>query len=639
MKKLKILLVLMLCCFAVTVLLGCGSDFEVVVNDGEATIIGLKTEGLEEIIIPETYNGVPVTKIGDSAFEKNNDIKSISLPHTLTEIGDQAFRNCNSLTSIDLSFVKSIGKQAFYMCGNLQTVILNEELESVGEKAFYNSNKITDINIPQNLLSVGAEAFAFSAPSKTNIDPKGENLIVELLPGEKKLFSIVPDYVGRYSFDFTQAPYEVELYAKYEQQELSVVEKENGKYVLEIFRTGLYDLEVSFTDQTKTASFDAVVRCEYLMCGDRYDFELKYENEFDILFRPSRSDESSIYQISTNIESSCIVLDGFDNVLYSNELNHYLSFDDEQLDEVYVLRFNVSVTEITDVSVQISTVKSIDEGDRRIEENNDLVLFRFVPDKTGIYMISSVGDLRCFDSNMQILSGWYESGEDGYGLEKDKVYYLQFGQNNADVSIKYDDKHVAWYIDGKINSGSQYNLTRGTSVSISKWVNGVFVNEFKVKPHEHERLDLNILSGNTLVSPSDSYVGAEYEVSEIDSEKDCLVVKIYPDLSKVVENISAWQEGDEVLVELEVLDPNLTGIVIKCVTADGNMMNYYATGVGNYFGEKLNLNIRFDEPITSIHHIRHDGKSNIKIYLDVLEYEKNEMRIGVKEGLCVYDPI
>jgi hypothetical protein len=53
-----------------------------------------------DIIIPATYEGLPVTKIGDSAFYNCKELTSISIPDSVTSIGDDAFEGCTSLKTV-----------------------------------------------------------------------------------------------------------------------------------------------------------------------------------------------------------------------------------------------------------------------------------------------------------------------------------------------------------------------------------------------------------------------------------------------------------------------------------------------------------------------------------------------------------
>ncbi len=92
--------------------------------------IGICTD--TEIIIPETFNGKLVTRIGDSAFLRCNFLKSIVIPDSVTSIGKEAFYSCRSLTSIIIpDSVTSIGDGAFYSCDSLTSMVIPDSVTSI----------------------------------------------------------------------------------------------------------------------------------------------------------------------------------------------------------------------------------------------------------------------------------------------------------------------------------------------------------------------------------------------------------------------------------------------------------------------------------------------------------------------------
>lgn len=73
--------------------------------------------------IPETYNGLPVTGIGKSAFAYNTAITGVTMGNNVKTIDGWAFFNCKNLKSVTLSDdLVSVGRFAFYACDKLSGV-------------------------------------------------------------------------------------------------------------------------------------------------------------------------------------------------------------------------------------------------------------------------------------------------------------------------------------------------------------------------------------------------------------------------------------------------------------------------------------------------------------------------------------
>lgn len=146
-----------------------------------------------------------VEKIGKNAFEYTQDLKSITIPKSVTFIGDYAFCGCyfikaNFINNSGLensenwgativdeetdegllikdhtvigcrswatkvtipNNVKKIDKMAFSECGGLTSITIPNSVTEIGEYAFYNikSLKTVTINERENILSIGDYAF------------------------------------------------------------------------------------------------------------------------------------------------------------------------------------------------------------------------------------------------------------------------------------------------------------------------------------------------------------------------------------------------------------------------------------------------------------------------------------------------
>ncbi|MDN5300932.1 MAG: hypothetical protein PWQ60_446 [Thermoanaerobacteraceae bacterium] len=74
-------------------------NFTYTIENGEITITGCENPG-SEVVIPESINGYPVTKIGFSAFGYQSSITKVTIPASITYIDYYAFYECSSLTEI-----------------------------------------------------------------------------------------------------------------------------------------------------------------------------------------------------------------------------------------------------------------------------------------------------------------------------------------------------------------------------------------------------------------------------------------------------------------------------------------------------------------------------------------------------------
>jgi len=92
------------------------SDFEIM-REGNGIIITGYLGSKTEIRIPPTIQNLPVTGIGEGAFEGHASLTSVTIPNGVTSIGDCAFYLCGGLTSVIIpDSVTNIGFLAFNSC-------------------------------------------------------------------------------------------------------------------------------------------------------------------------------------------------------------------------------------------------------------------------------------------------------------------------------------------------------------------------------------------------------------------------------------------------------------------------------------------------------------------------------------------
>lgn len=112
----------------------------------------------------EISNGV--TRIPNIMFEGCKELKSITIPGTVTSIGSDSFAS-TGLTSVTLpASVKLIDKRAFNSCKSLTEINLNEGLETIGPEAFDYCSALTAISVPSTVKKIGTRAFACTTSVK-----------------------------------------------------------------------------------------------------------------------------------------------------------------------------------------------------------------------------------------------------------------------------------------------------------------------------------------------------------------------------------------------------------------------------------------------------------------------------------------
>ena len=110
---------------------------------------------VKTVTLPST-----LTEIGYSAFYGCSNLTKIIIPENVTKIGDKAFSACSSLKSVTIKGnLKEIGKEAFKKCA-LHTIELPSSLETIGDNAFEDSD-IEKIDIPKSVTSIGRYTFRY----------------------------------------------------------------------------------------------------------------------------------------------------------------------------------------------------------------------------------------------------------------------------------------------------------------------------------------------------------------------------------------------------------------------------------------------------------------------------------------------
>ena len=219
MKKIIAVISLVLCiCLALS---GCGitsliSDGDVNikydVENGEATVKTVPNKStVTKIVIPDEYEGVPVTKIADFSATNLEYVTEITIGKNVKEIGVWALENNQHVTAFEVDEaneyfcdvdgvlytkdmktllfyplakdlteaqddkgnkfkvstysipegVETIRTKAFYKCFSLTKVEIPSTVKRIEEKAFFRCERMEDLVLPDALEFIGKDAFSY----------------------------------------------------------------------------------------------------------------------------------------------------------------------------------------------------------------------------------------------------------------------------------------------------------------------------------------------------------------------------------------------------------------------------------------------------------------------------------------------
>ncbi len=135
-----------------------GLEYEKIDGKEEYRVTGDGDFSGDILIVPATYQGLPVTEIGDFALGYTQAEK-IVLPESIRIIGYQAFSHASARKIVLPKYLETLGDSAFSSCYSLEKIVLPEGLKSIGDRTFYLCMSLRKIVIPDSVLEIGYQAF------------------------------------------------------------------------------------------------------------------------------------------------------------------------------------------------------------------------------------------------------------------------------------------------------------------------------------------------------------------------------------------------------------------------------------------------------------------------------------------------
>ena len=195
-----------------SILSGTDASIEYKIENGEATVVSVPNKStVKKIVIPDEYEGVPVTKIADFSATNLEYVTDFSIGKNVKEIGVWALENNQHITAYNVDDaneylcdvdgviytkdmktllfyplakdlvdetnddgnvikvsqyiipdgVETIRTKAFYKCYSLTNIQIPDSVKRIEEKAFFRCDKINELKLPQSLEFIGKDAFSY----------------------------------------------------------------------------------------------------------------------------------------------------------------------------------------------------------------------------------------------------------------------------------------------------------------------------------------------------------------------------------------------------------------------------------------------------------------------------------------------
>ncbi len=154
-------------------------DYTYTLDSDEATVIRCNDFTSEEIIVPDTLDGYPVTAVGDFAFSAASEVgeswgntvitysynyKRITLPESVKTIGRYAFAENKNLQEVVLpEGLKDFNYCAFMNCKNLNKINIPDGIECLPDALFMGCSKLKTLELPDGIKTVCDKAISITA--------------------------------------------------------------------------------------------------------------------------------------------------------------------------------------------------------------------------------------------------------------------------------------------------------------------------------------------------------------------------------------------------------------------------------------------------------------------------------------------
>lgn len=118
-----------------------------------------------------------ITSLSNFAFEKRENLISITIPESVTSIGRNAFNECTNLKLAEIhGDITQIAMYTFQSCTSLEKVNIPDSVTSIGVGAFSGCTSLAELDIPDTVTAIGNLAFSGSGIRYIRLHPESLEL-------------------------------------------------------------------------------------------------------------------------------------------------------------------------------------------------------------------------------------------------------------------------------------------------------------------------------------------------------------------------------------------------------------------------------------------------------------------------------
>lgn len=144
-------------------------------------VTGIGTYESSDIVIPDTYQGLPVTGIAYGAFMLSEKVTGVTFGNNVKVIGESAFWQCPNLKEVNFSdSIEKICGQAFAHCPRIAFLEFGKGLTTIEDTAFMSCYDLVSVTLNEALTTIEPSTFGsyklFEIVNNSSLDISLEDL-------------------------------------------------------------------------------------------------------------------------------------------------------------------------------------------------------------------------------------------------------------------------------------------------------------------------------------------------------------------------------------------------------------------------------------------------------------------------------